>query len=101
MNHAKPLVSLIFAAALTAGCAGGAAKTAEDYNQALADAKSAVSKAKKAKNEWRDTGKILKKAAAAAKAGDYDKATKLANKAKRQGELALIQANAQKNAGPM
>ncbi len=101
MNHAKPLVSLIFAAALAAGCAGGATKTAEDYNKALADAKSAVAKAKKVNYEWRDTGKILKKADAAAKAGDYNKATKLAEQAKRQGELAVIQYNDQKNAGPL
>ena len=101
MNHAKPLVGLVLAGLMAVGCSTGTKSASpEDYNQALADAKTAIAKAKKVNYEWRDTGKILKKAEEAAKAGDYDKATSLANKARRQGELAYTQYEQQKNAGP-
>lgn len=69
-----------------------------DYEKARADAGAAVKKAKSVNGEWRDVGKILKKADKAADKGDYAQATKLANKAKAQGELGYAQAMAQKNA---
>ena len=47
--------------------------------------------------EWRDTGKIIKKAKAALKAGEADKAIKLARKAERQGSYGYEQAVSQKN----
>ena len=102
MNHAKTLAGLILTGLLTVGCSGAGTNTAtlEDYNNALADAKSSISKAKKVNYEWRDTGKILKKAAEAAKSGNYTKATQLANKAKRQGDMAYAQYLDQRNAGP-
>ncbi len=102
MNHVKTLASLAFAGLLVTGCSSHETKVAgpEDYKNAVANAKLSLDKAKKMHFEWRDSGKILKKAAQAAKSGDYASATKLANKAKRQGELAVAQANAQKNAGP-
>ncbi len=103
MNYAKPLFGLILTGLLATGCSGTATKTvsADDYNQAVSDAKAAIKKAKAANFEWRDSGKLLKKAAKAAKAGSYEKALKLANKAKRQGELAVAQSIAQKNvSGP-
>ena len=100
MNHAKPLVGLVLAGLMAVGCSSGT-KTADDYNMALTDAKSAIAKVKNVGYEWRDTGKILKQAEEAAKAGDYNKATSLANKAKRQGEQAYLQYEQQKNAGPM
>lgn len=99
MNHAKPLVGLILVGLMAVGCSMGT-RTAEDYQEALADAKVAVQKASKVNYEWRDTGKILKKAEAAAKAGDFDKAVELANRAERQGELAFAQYHQQRNAGP-
>ena len=55
--------------------------------------------AQKAKGEWRDTFKTIGKAKAAYKKGDYAAATKLANKAKFQGEMGQKQAQAEKNAG--
>lgn len=70
------------------------------YNAALADAKQSIKNAKKAHYEWRDSGKMLKKADKAAKNGDFETATKIALKAKRQGELALAQSKDQVNAGP-
>lgn len=46
--------------------------------------------------EWRDTGKLIKKAKAALKAGEFDKAIKLAGKAERQGSYGYEQAVSQK-----
>ncbi len=46
--------------------------------------------------EWRDTGKLIKKAKTALKAGDFDKAIKLAGKAERQGSYGYEQAISQK-----
>ena len=106
MNHAKVLTGLALASIILSGCAssGSAAANApaslETYQAALAEAKTSLQNAKKANFLWRDSEKILKKAAKAAKAGDFETAIKLTNKAKRQGELALAQSKAQANAGP-
>lgn len=72
-------------------------KTAESE---LAAAETERKAAAKLGYEWRDTGKILKKAKQAYKAMDYAKAAKLAKQARLQGELAQAQANAQQSAGP-
>ena len=100
MNHAKIIVSIALASVLLSGFAsyGTANATQEDYNAALADAKKSLKTANKANYEWRDSGKILKKADKAAKAGDFSTATKLANQAKHQGDLALAQSKQQVNA---
>jgi len=102
MNHAKNHTSITLAFILLFGCAsyGTANASQEDYNAAVADAKKSLKTADKANFEWRDSGKILKNADKAAKAGDFSVATKLANKAKRQGDLALVQSKQQANAGP-
>ncbi|MDH5613489.1 MAG: hypothetical protein OEY35_00475, partial [Gammaproteobacteria bacterium] len=60
----------------------------------------AIKKAASVGGEWRDTGEILEKAAAAAKSGDYETAVKLASKAQHQGELGYQQAMAEKGAQP-
>ena len=62
---------------------------------AIAAAESARKKAASIDGEWRDTGKMIKKAKAALKAGDSAKAIKLANKAEKQGKLGYEQAQAQ------
>lgn len=102
MYHAKTLTAAIFAGLLATGCAGNSAyvATQEDYSKSVVEAKAAIKKAKAAQYEWRDSGKILKEAEKAAKAGDFNKAVSLANKAKRQGDYALAQSEQQKNAGP-
>ena len=104
----KKLIPFAITAALALGACGtgdGGGATSSSYTEN--DASSAILAAKhetkraKAKNyEWRDTGKLIKKAEAAAKAGDYAKAVKLANKAKTQSTMALAQYEEQKNAGP-
>lgn len=69
-----------------------AAADAEAFTEALAAAKAAEKGAAEVNSEWRDTGKLIKKAEAAAKAGDYGKAIDLANEARRQGYLGHKQA---------
>jgi len=106
MNHAKIFAGIALAAVILTGCASTGSNSASTpateatYKAALAEAKASINIAKKAHYEWRDSGKILKKADEAAKAGDFKKATKLANKAKRQGIMALTQSKDQANAGP-
>jgi nucleoid-associated protein YgaU len=62
----------------------------------LAAAEAARKKAASVGGEWRDTGKIIKKAEAALKAGDGAKCVKLANQARRQGEMGYAQAMAER-----
>ncbi len=69
-------------------------------DKAIKEAKAENKKAKKVGFEWRDTGKMLKKAAKLAKAGQKEAAIKLANKAKRQAINAQHQALVAKSAGP-
>lgn len=70
-----------------------------DFDKAYAAAEAARKAAAEMKNEWRDTGKLLKKAQEAAKAGDFDKAIKLAKAAEFQGKMAVEQAKAQAGIG--
>ena len=63
--------------------------------QAIAAAKAAIA----AGNEWRDTGKIIKAAEKALKAGDAAKAKKLAETAEFQGKTAVAQAGENAGAG--
>jgi hypothetical protein len=98
---------ILFGALILAlsGCASSGDKammapTAESAKAAIAAAKDAVKQAGKAGGVWRDTGKMIKKAEAALEKKDYAAATKLAKKAKFQGEMAEKQAMSQQNAGP-
>ena len=105
MKHLKILASIALASALLSGCASyssddSAAATLESYNAAVTDAKASLKTAAAANYEWRDSGKILKKAEKAAKAGDFETAIKLVNKAKQQGDLALAQSKEQAHAAP-
>jgi len=109
----KKFIPFAIAAALAlGGCAagggsgsgGGAAMssghTAQDATAAIKAAENELMMAKAKHNEWRDTGKVIKEAKAAEKAGKFDEAVKLADKATRQSQNALAQYEAQKNAGP-
>jgi sulfur-oxidizing protein SoxA len=64
---------------------------AGDFNSALKAAESARKQAAEVHGEWRDTKKIIEEAKEAAAKGDTKQATKLANKARAQGELGLQQ----------
>jgi nucleoid-associated protein YgaU len=65
--------------------------------KAIADAKAALAEAKKMGAEWSTTGGLIKSAEEAFAAGDYAKATDLANQAKAQAENAIAQAKAEKD----
>lgn len=86
------MIALVFAVAVgctsTSDTSGSNEQAAKD---AIAAAKKANKDAKAVGYEWRDTAKIIKKAEKALAAEDYDKAIKLANKAKRQAENAIAQ----------
>ena len=96
-------LAVLFAILLATGCAstgGGMSEGGGDYDSMVAEANAAIKKAKSAGGEWRDSGKFLKKAEEAKKAGDMAKAMKLVKKAKFEGEMGFEQAQAQKKAGP-
>ncbi len=81
--------------------ASTAAKTREEiqFDKDVAEAKAWKKKAASVGGEWRDTGKMMKKAEKAASEGDYATATKLVKKAKGQWKMGYEQAMAEKNAG--
>lgn len=80
-------------AASKSAAGGGAAA-------AISAAKASNKGAKSAGYEWRDTGKMIKKAEKLAGEGKTEAAIKLAKKAEMQGKVAQVQATSQKNAGP-
>jgi len=97
----KKLVPFMIATAmLVAACGAPQKHTKNDAAAAIMAAEAENKKAKKVKFEWRDTGKIIKKAKAAAKDGEFDEAVKQANKAKKQAQMAMQQYKASKRAGP-
>lgn len=63
-----------------------------EAEKAIADAEKSLKKASSVDGQWRDSGKILKAASKALKAGDYVAAIKKANTANRQGKLGYQQA---------
>lgn len=65
------------------------------FDTVYAEAEAARKKAASVGMEWRDIGKFRKTAKKAAADGDYETAIKLAEKAKKQGELGYQQAMAQ------
>ena len=98
-NKIKHIAVLILTAGIAVGCASQQkqeAVTATDTGPsassvAIANAKEAMKKASSLGYIWRDTGKILKQAEAAAQKGDESKAVKLANDARSQAEMAVKQ----------
>ena len=97
----KKFVPFFIATALVlSACGAPQTHTDKDAAAAISAAVAMNKKAKKAEFEWRDTGKIIKKAKAAAKDGEFDAAVKQANKAKKQAEMALAQAKAAKRVRP-
>jgi len=103
----KKLIPFAVAAGLAlSGCAssgGGMSSMSsgasdKDAAAAIMTAKQELKKAQEARNEWRDTGKMIKEAEKLEKEGKYGDAAKLADKATRQSENALKQVEEQKNA---
>ena len=95
---AKLFTILLLTSGLSVGCTSQPEKPSmsPEAASAISGAKAANKKAKAVGYEWRDTGKLLKKAEAAAKSGDNEKAVKLANKAKSEAMMAVKQAELEK-----
>lgn len=74
-----------------------AAEDVKSANSAIDKAEVSRQHAATVNGEWRDTGKLIKKAKAAAKDGKYAKAVKLAKKAERQGSYGYEQAVSQRS----
>jgi len=74
---------------------------ASSFEDAYKQASLEIDKAKAINYEWRDSRKLLKKAEQLHKEGKTDQAMKLVEKAREQGQLAVLQAEAQSNvSGP-
>ncbi len=86
-------IALSLTTLATPAMAGGAA-------DAIKAAKDAQKEAKSTGFEWRDMGKMIKKAEELAKDGKEKKAIKLANKVAGQLDLIKKQAELAKTAGP-
>lgn len=72
-----------------------ATANAADAVAAIAAAKDAQKQASSVGGEWRDTGKMIKKAEKLLKEGKTEKAAKLAQQAEAQGMLGYMQATSQ------
>ena len=97
MNKTTPVIPMLLMAAvvgLSSGCAstGSGSGDMAGATAAIDAAESARKKAASVEGEWRDVGKTIKQAKAAADEGDYAKAEKLANKARMQSEMGYQQA---------
>jgi hypothetical protein len=73
--------------------------TPANYATTLKAAKTAYKQALARKNAWRDTGKLIKSAEQAAQQGDMQRANKLAEQARQQGQAAIIQSQEQADVG--
>ncbi|MES9906117.1 MAG: hypothetical protein ABW168_25995 [Sedimenticola sp.] len=96
MQKRNRLSMLLLAALITgASCQIHAAEAADPMAtkaaEAIAVAKTSLKKAASVQSQWRDSGKVVKKAEAAAKKGDYKTAIKLAARAADEGEMAYQQ----------
>ncbi|MCP4283545.1 MAG: hypothetical protein GY792_03710 [Gammaproteobacteria bacterium] len=89
----KTFIHLTLAASLAiTGAIFSAGAIAGPADDAIADAKDAQKQAKSVGGEWRDTGKMIKKAEKLLKAGKAKKAEELARAAEAQGMLGYMQA---------
>ena len=99
--HKKVIPLLTLLAALS--CAGVTTTVMADeaadakVQKLIDDAEAARKEAASVNGEWRDTGKMIKKAKALLKQGKHIEAAKLANEAAKQGHLGYQQAVSQKD----
>ncbi len=97
------LSSVLLAICLSSGPVSLIAADVKKADPKVTEAKAAIAAAEKARkraasvdSEWRDTGKFIKKAEAALKTGELDKAVTLAKVAENQGNLGYEQGYSQK-----
>jgi len=91
----KKLALLTTAAALLLSSNVFAGATKAHADKAISQASMANEAAKKLGYEWRDTGKLIKKAKKMVSKKDYSKAIKLAKKAEAQGHDAVAQSHSE------
>ncbi len=92
----KTMQQLLIAASIAAaGAAFTPSAFAGSAEDAIADAKEAQKQADSVGGEWRDTGKMIKKAEELLAAGKADEAEKLARQAEAEGMLGYMQAVSQ------
>ena len=96
----KKIAILVAATCMIAGTSAIAAPSKKDAASAVQAAVKSIEAAKAVRGEWRNSYKILGKAKKAYKKGNYAKAAKLANQAKREGIMGKAQAKAEAHAGP-
>ncbi len=86
---------ILLAAVFAASCATGSAFAADEKAVTEAAIQAAIAAQKAAAavgGEWRDTGKVIKQAQAAAAEGNFGNAQQLAKKAEDQGKIGKAQA---------
>lgn len=94
------LVFSISAVAITGCSSAKTSASSSEASQAIAAAKKAQKDTSSIGFEWRDTGKMIKKAEKLAKEGKDKEAIKIANSVVMQSKVAMKQAEVAKTAGP-
>jgi outer membrane PBP1 activator LpoA protein len=94
-STALPVIAI---ALLTAGCATTDTPNKTNYERVLGEAQAAFDKSAMMKHAWLTADDALTDARKAAEEGDWEKAMKLAKKAKAHSELAQEQAMAEASA---
>ena len=88
--------SLLFASLISIANAEAVSTVDQQVIQAISQAVEANQKAASVGGEWRDAGKLIADAQAAANGGDKARALRLAAKAREQGKLGYEQAKSQR-----
>jgi 20S proteasome alpha/beta subunit len=88
------VVTLLGATLLLGACASGPETSGSktEFDHAYAAAQNSFDRSESLEHAWTTAEEALKEAKEAAAAGDYRKATELANEANEQSELAIEQA---------
>ena len=97
----RRLLAVVVATTLVAGAFWTIRAPADDaatFEAAYEAGEAARKAAAEVGFEWRDTKRMLRRAKKLAEKGEYAKAIKLANQARRQGELGVMQAREQEKA---
>ena len=98
----RSMVFSLAAAVLAAGAWGFAPHARASDEATFIAAYNAAAKARKAVRkagfEWRDLRTLLRESKKLGKKGEYEKAVELANRARRQAEFGLIQAEEEESA---
>jgi len=94
--HTRTLIRLAIVLSLGVFTTTAFAASADDFKAAYAKAEAANKQAGALKNQWTSTADELKKAKAAADAGKFDDAVKLAQEAEALAKSSIDQAQQQK-----